>query len=200
MEKLQKILEIDYLEEGILNEAGLSRILQHTEDSFAIITAFRGNFSLAENRKRNRKLEAALKPLKAGGIKLTGHWEEAPDGVSWEDAKKTGRVEDVVEESYFIPKPSSISVEDFRAELVKLAKKFNQDAFVFDDGRNLTLVGKNGKVIDKLGSKATFGKIGQAYSTLRGRPKTNFVFEGTIDPSNNLHRQSLTLRGLSWVK
>ena len=190
--------EHGYLEEGILNEAGLSRILKHTERPFAIITAFRSNFSTKENRQRNRKLESSFKKMKAGAIKLVGHWEEAPDGMTWKEAKTQGKAEDVTEESYFVPMPQDMQYNSFREAVISLAKKFNQDAVVIGNGEEVLLVDKGNNKIGTIG-KATFGKLGQAYSTLRGHGKLPFVFEGTVGPSNNIHRMVLKERGLSWV-
>jgi hypothetical protein len=190
---------MNYLEEGILNEAGLSRVLSHAKNPFAVLTSFRDKYTLKQNRDRNKKLEGDLRSIRAGGIKLIGHWEEAPDGMDWKEAKKLGKVEDIVEESYFIPKPKDVSVEEFRENILKLVKKYDQDAAVFGDGKMVYLLFPDNSDM-KLGPKLTADKMGQAWSKVRrgsGR-KVPFVFEGTINPSNNFHRMALQRRGVKW--
>lgn len=183
------------LEEGILYEGGLARVWQHTKRPFSIITAFRNNFSLKQNRRRNSELEKFLKPIGAGAIKLTGHWEEAPDGMSWEEAKRLGLTEDVTEDSYFVPMPKDMEFEEFRDFNLKLVKKYNQDAAIIGDGKTVGLLWKDGSFTN-LGTP-TWDKFGQSYSTIRDK-KIPFIFEGTIQPSNNLHKMALKMRGISW--
>ena len=200
MKKIQDILENRHLDEGILYEAGINRVMSHaSKGPFAVITAFRGNFSLKQNRDRNKQLESEFRKIKSGGIKLIGHWEEAPDGMSWEEAKKSGRTDDIVEESYFIPMPQSMDFEEFKDAIHGMVRKFNQDAAVIGDGSKIYLLFQNGS-LDSIGSSVTAGKISQAYSKIRrgGGKKIPFVFEGTIQPSNNIHRMALQRRGVKW--
>jgi hypothetical protein len=202
MTTLKNILESadkeKWLEEGILNEAGLSRIKQHSDKPFAVITAFRNNYSLKENRKRNKQLESTLKANKAGGIKLIGHWQEGPDGMDWREAKKLGRVEDIVEESYFVPKPKDMEFEQFFTIMAKLTKKFDQDVTIISDGDDIMFLYQNGDTEKKYKS-TQFMKIDQAYSQLRNRPGVPFIFEGTMAPSSNMHRMALKERGVIWL-
>ena len=189
-------IDVDYLEEGLLNEGGMSRIVQHFTKPFAIISAFRDKYSLRENRARNRRLESDLKKLGAGGIKLIGHWLEAPDGTPWEAALASGDVNDVVEESYFVPKPKGMDREDFFLAILGLVKKYQQDAGIVGDNGRAFLLMPSGDV--KSLGKATIGRVSQAYSRLRGRPQT-FVFEGTMHPSSNAHRHLLKERSVLWI-
>ena len=45
------VMRISKITEGILVEGGLSRVLHHTSGSFAVLTAFRGEFSLAASAR-----------------------------------------------------------------------------------------------------------------------------------------------------
>jgi hypothetical protein len=189
-------LEDDDLDEGILYEAGLSRVLSHTSKPFAVITAFRDDYSLSQNRGRNSQLESVLKQLRAGGIKLIGFWQEAPDDMSYAQAKKEGKLTPVKEESYFIPMPQHLDWERFYETMKKVGKKFNQDAILLGDGKSAWLEYKGGKK-ESVGSIG-FNKMNQAYSKLRRGNQIPFVFEGTMQPSGIMHRMALQKRGVRW--
>ena len=63
----------------IISEDSLSRTLSIIQDKdFAILTAYRANFTKSENILRNRKLRAILNELHMGVHQLVGHWQEAP--------------------------------------------------------------------------------------------------------------------------
>jgi len=189
-------MKIRQISEGVLFEAGLSRLLSHTSDPFALLTAFRSNFSYKENLQRNAELERMLKRVSAGGIKVVGHWMEAPDDMPWHEAKRKGMLHDSAEESYFVPCPKGWDFEKFKGWVLTVIMEFNQDAAVISDGVSAMLLFKDGGT-DVIGSGTpTVGKIAQAYSDLGGRP---FVFEGTMRPSNNAHKMWLTRRGVGWV-
>lgn len=199
MAKLSDILTEDpeqYLEEGILSEAGLNRVIKHTDKPFAILTAFRGGRSLKDNRKENKKLEGYMKAFRMGGIKLSGVWQEAPDGMDWKEAKKLGKTEEIVESSYFIPIPKDMEYQQFENLITNLTKKLNQDAAIIGDGDQVYFIYKNGTK-EKFATKLTVNKMGQAYSKIQGK-SVPFIFEGIILPSSNIHRQAMQNRGLTW--
>lgn len=185
--------------EGVLVEAGMSRIVRHAGGrSFAVLTAFRDEFSLVENRRRNRDLEGEFRKIGAGGIKIIGHWQEAPEGMwfgSRFDELDQDQLTDVVEESYFVPIPDGVGVDEFKSWVVGVVNGFSQDAAVFSDGFAVFLIDKVGE-LTHIGKGVSVGKIQQAYSSLRGR---SFVFEGTMGPSNIAHRMLLQKRGVGWV-
>ena len=185
-------------EYGYVYEGGLSRVLQHTKNPFAIITAFRKNYSLKQNRQRNNKLESDLKKNRAGGIKLIGHWKEGPNGMEYEDAEKQGLLEAVTEESYFIPKPNDIEYEDFETLILGLTKKYKQDAAVISDGKAVYELFNTGRK-KEIGTKVTFSKMGEIYSQMRGQPSRTFMFEGSIQPINVSSRRLFRDLGLLWL-
>ena len=192
-------MKLSHLSEGVLFEAGLSRILSHSDKPFAILTAFRANFSTAENRKRNRALEARFRDIGTGGIKLIGHWLEAPEG-QWfgKDYSEIdpGQLTDVVEESYFVPlSDQRMSIEEFREWIVKTIHEFDQDAAVFSDGSAIFLIDKANDLVN-IGTGISVDKVQQAYSSIKGK---NFVFEGSMRPSGVFHRMLLRKRGIGWI-
>ena len=67
-----------------LDEASLGRIYQHVVsnpkmNSWAVITASRGELSKDENKKRNKELEADLRKMGHGFAHADGMWRECKD-------------------------------------------------------------------------------------------------------------------------
>lgn len=207
-------MKLDSINEGILFEGGLSRVLAHVQSTpFTVITAFRSDYSLADNRHRNRVLENRFREIGAGGIKLVGHWLEAPEGMWFgKDLSEINpkQLINVVEESYLVPMPSGMSVQVFKNWVVSVLAEFSQDAAVFSDERGVALIDRSGD-LTSIGSGITVDKITQAYSTMASTisaanhdstvssPRINFVFEGSIRPSGIAHRMLMKKRNVFWV-
>lgn len=161
----------------IVNETSLSRVWRHQNDfeiPFALLTAYRGEYTAKQNKARNKKLEAQVRKAGYGFFKLEGVWIEN---------EGTPEEQRVVEESLFV-----IGGKDDGGRLKGLVKgwvkEYNQDAALFrpeDNKGNAILIFKNGKE-EKLG-KLSVNKTGQAYSKLRNKNAT-FVFEHAYFPKN----------------
>ena len=176
---------------NIISEAGLSRLLFKYNDgkgTFAIITAYRNE----ENGKKltkqdkislNRKLRTELNGMKMGVYQLVGHWRECSDpDIEYDECPKNMLV-DVIERSYFVPKSDSLTDDEFEDVILKLTKKYNQDAsLLYRDGMSYLLY-RTGKK-EKKGKNISLGKIAQAYSQHVGKTNTPFVFEGIEQPSS----------------
>lgn len=167
---------------NFINEAGLSRVWQQTNDksvAYAIITAFRSERTLSQNRAENRKLTAELRKNGFGFIKLDGFWienEGTPEEI------------EVEEESFFITAPPNES-DKLKGLIRKMVKTYNQEAAVFrpaatkDGGGSggdgsAHLIKNNGSEV-QIG-KPTFSKVGSIYSRMRGRASKTFVFERAV--------------------
>jgi len=64
-----------------LNEASLGRVYQHVVSNpkmknWGVVTASRGELSKAENKKRNKELEADLRKMGYGFVHVDGMWQE----------------------------------------------------------------------------------------------------------------------------
>ena len=159
-----------------LNEAGINRYLNHMQKGdFAIMTASRNEYTPKQNKARNKKLGEILQKQKAGYLDLIGHWEEIKQGKEQEKV-------DVTEHSLLIPKPKSMSFENFLKFIIRLGLFTKQDAVLIgkEGLANLYFLDiPNKKVADikRLG-KVNFQKINQAYSQIRKKPDATFVFEG----------------------
>jgi len=157
-----------------ISEASLGRVYQHMtkqgSESFAIITAFRGGFTYKQNLSRNKQLESGVRSLGLGFFKQKGYWNECEDpNIEYKDCP-ADKIKPVIELSLFIP---NIKFKD----AVKLGKKFDQDAIVYqgtETNDKVELISKSGSSIMKLGKFAP-NKVSQAYSKVKGR---SYVFEG----------------------
>ena len=157
-----------------IHEASIKRLEKHIQQdaskSFAILTGFRGSNTKKQNLSNNKKLGLAIRSLRLGYFKLDGHWGECSDEtIEYNDCPEEKKSQ-VREPSYFVPNLS-------KDQAVKLAKKFQQDAIVYqgpETDNKIELISKSGATIEKLG-KFTPNKVAQAFSKIKGK---SFVFEG----------------------
>lgn len=191
----------------MVNEAGLSRLLQRISGKeFGIASAYRGGNTRKENQRRKGILLTQLNSAKMGGYVLIGHWQEAPDGIDYQDAAPD-QLSDTVEESVLYIKPDEMSDQEFIQFNVDIANKFNQDAVIVGlDGideaisdMGVYLYYKDGSR-DKIGNRVTLGKISQAYSQMKHKPNVPFVFEGTLHPTNNIGKQVFKVRNILYAR
>jgi len=164
-----KICDLKPVDRVEVNESSLNRIWQHVNreetQSWAILTSWRNENTPEENKADFRDLQAHLKRLDLGFIKLDGHGQE--------EDPATGDVKIVSEPSLFIP---NIDLEDARL----LMKKYEQYGMVYSGPEvsdRIMLITKDGDRTD-IGSFHPH-KIAQFYATIKGK---SFVFEG-IDTS-----------------
>lgn len=164
-----------------LDEVSLGRIYQHVVsnpkmNSWAVITASRGELTAAENKQRNKELENDLRKMGLGFAHADGMWRECKDQtIEYKNCPEELRVP-TEEKVLFIP---NISKENAKA----LGKKWNQDSVLFADGE----ARKNGEatfIDSKSGEefnigKFSAGKIAQGYTKLKGNKV--FTFEPKKD-------------------
>lgn len=168
----------------LIVETNLSRLHQHTKESnIGVISAFRGEFDLKQNKKRNQELMSAIRSAGFGYIPVAGHYIEN-QGSSDE--------RDVIEDSFII-----ISNKDDQGKLkkflMKMGVKFNQDSVLYKPATldNAILIGTASGRYPGLGVESDVGKfhpqrMGKFYSQLRNG-KT-FVFESVELVENLLSR------------
>ena len=163
-EKLNQLNEFYKESEiGMLSEAQLSRILSKIDSGvdFAIISGCRYMNSKAENAKRNNQLLKDLRNMygskKFGAYKLVGHWKECSEEISDEESKdlkfdeyrklcisKGGHLIDALESSWFITIPEGAYNKTFDI-LLKLAKKYEQNAFIARNNGKISVYSKTGE-------------------------------------------------------
>ena len=154
--------------------ASIGRIWQLVQDldsrHFAILSAYRNGLSGAENKSRQKKLEASLRQNGFGFVKLIGHWRECQDdSIDYQDCPEDLLV-DVTEPSLFV---YGINLADAQ----RIIRPFNQDAIVYggpEVGNRTALVFRNG-LYEPLGAFSPKA-IGQAFSTLARRKNRGFHF------------------------
>lgn len=179
----------------VVCEGSLSRMLTQSKQPFGILTAYRGNLTKEQNILRNRNLRSSLNANKMGAYQLVGHYQEQINqNIPFEQSDRRN-LRDVVERSYFVPKPPNVQQEEFDKIILSLASEFEQDSVILSDGELVRLVFTSGDSID-LGSKITANKIGQAYSQHIRKMNVPFVFEGFESPVSNMGRLGYSKLGL----
>lgn len=111
-----------------INESSLSRIWKHIigDNTFGILSAFFVSKDKEENESNHLSLKKDVRGLGYGFIEMKG-------GYTYE----TGEITE--EKSLFIPKIS-------KNEITKLAKKYNQESFIFKNEEGFYLINtKTGK-------------------------------------------------------
>lgn len=167
-----------------LHESSLSRIWQHSQDSnMGMITAYRGEFDIKQNEKRNKELTANIRDEGFGYIPVTGFYIE---NQGQEDEKK-------VQEKSFVVISSPDDGGRLRNFLIRMGIKYNQDSVLYKDHASdkAKLIGTTagrwpGKNVEVEVGKFTAQKIGQFYTKMKGH--RTFVFESVIPPENLMSR------------
>lgn len=184
---------------NLISEAGLSRMLSQikSDQEFAIITAYRGNYSKEQNISRNRDLRSELNKKRMGPYQLVGHWQECQDSsYDYKNCPKN-LLKDVIERSYLVVRPRDMSSEEFREFVVSMLQKFEQDGAVHRSGNDINILQKTGESF-KIGSGMSIGKIAQGYSQHVKKTNVPFTFEGVEVPSTNIGRRLFQEAGLSY--
>ena len=141
-----------------INESSWGRLYQHIQegDAIGIITAFRGNLSLADNRRRNKQLENMIRALHFGFNKIEGHYVEDENG-------------DVAEETFVI-----YSDPERQEELEKLLDEamtaFNQDSYIYIADGKAELVFRSGEAMDLGDFRPSPSSLGRIYSKIKRTP------------------------------
>lgn len=194
---------------NLISEDSLNRTLSVINNkTFAIISAYRQDFKKEENIIRNRKLRSILNSKQMGVHQLVGHWLEAPKGKAW-DKVPSNELNDVIERSYLVAKPNSMTNKKFTDLIISCLTIDNetQDAalihFVLDE-TNLPnqddkyyCIDSNG-ILFKVGDKLTIGQIGKAYSQHVKKTSLPFKFEGLEIPSSISGRYMFSENNICW--
>jgi hypothetical protein len=155
-----------------INETKLARVWQHwtnPERAAALLTAFRGEYDLSENLKRNRALAADIRAAGYGFVFVEGHWIEN---------QGTNNERNVEEDSLLVNAPAA-DFSKFRDTILQLGAKFEQEAVIIKSPSGDSNLYVNGASVQDLGQLHP-EKMGQAYTQLRRSKKNTgktFVFD-----------------------
>ena len=156
----------------LINESTLSRVWQHSQNDetvFAILTAFRGEYTREDNLKRNASLAADVRGMGYGFFYLDGYWIE---NQGTDDEKH------VSEDSLFVIGKATDT--NFAKNIHELGNKYDQEAVVVKDESGVELIFKDGSKVD-IGSIKP-GQLGDIYSKIRKRGKNaTFIFKEERD-------------------
>ena len=163
-----------------LDEASMGRIYQHIvsnpkTNSWAVITASRGENSPAENAKRNKDLENDLRKMGLGFVHADGMWRECKNqSIEYKDCPEELKVPSE-EKVLFIPNIP-------KDKAVALGKKYQQDSVLYADeetkakGEATFIDSKSGEEFNI--GKFTPGKVAQGYTKMKGDKVFTFLQPG----------------------
>ena len=172
-----------------LAEASLNRIYQKTKKhAVGAVTAFRGEFTKAQNKERNKKVLAYLLDKGYSVIKVKGSYIE---NYGKDDEREVG------EESFFVAN-HEVEGDDkgqLEKDLAKLGRLYDQDSILsIPHGKKGYLLGtsKRSNAFPDYGQKFAVGKPvfgdakGEFFSRVRGR---KFAFESyeVVERPDNRH-------------
>jgi hypothetical protein len=130
----------------LLKESSLSRVWGHIKGdrSFAVVSAFRGEFTPVENEHRHAELKKMVRGMGLGFIEQkSGYTYTSPD------TGEEGRVE---EKSVFIPNCNL-------KQALQLGKHFRQESVIYKDANRFDLIDTSGSVIMRFSRKDEDGVI-----------------------------------------
>ena len=190
---------------------------------FAIISAFRNQYSRKANLQRSAQLLRAINQEldRPGAYKLIGYWaEKDPSAVdlSYKEALQRRLVADPSkEESFLIVKPTEMAYEDFESSMLRLGRATDmglaprgdprqepkgedeqdtQDSILICDGKAVYLANPRDLTKFQIGTGFAASVIAKAYSRMRDKPEVPFVFAGTQQPGDNGGRYLMVHLGL----
>lgn len=178
------------LKELQLHEMNLGRLWQHNEKSnWGMITSFRGDKSLQDNKKTNSQLEREIRVQNFGFVKVIGHYIE---NLGSSDERK------VREESYIVIS-SPADKGKLKTFLIKQGQKYNQDTVLYKEpGKNPILIGTNHNSWLGLGKTHQLGswhpnKLSSIYTQMTGHSSFTFDFAETTSEMYELTKDNQDL-------
>ena len=160
------------------------------DNEFAILTAFRDEFSKKQNLSRNKILASKLKSEGYGYFYVDGYWVE--------NKGKDNEVK-VSEDSIFVI--NNDNKPEFFDLIIKLGKTYNQDGVFIKNKNGAKVYNQSGNVVFDAG-KFNPNKTGEFYTKLRTSKKSNprtFMFEGIRLGLTNMGKY-IQLKENKWIR
>lgn len=189
------------------NDSSFARVCSNkVNNAYAIITAYRyqdneGNFlSKNDNNQRNLILRGILCSAKMRVYQLVGHWQETPADIDSDEARTLGLLNDSVEKSYLVHKPSDMSIDEF-VSFVKYCMTIDgmtQDACVIHIDKYYLL--HNDGSLKVLGKNVPLNKISQVFSESVLKAGIPFIFDGFSRPNGNMDKLAFEKSGISYFR
>lgn len=142
-------------------------------EPWAILTAFQSGDTLANNRARNRDVKAQLERSGVSCYVLVGHWLEAPEDLTYEEARHGNKLIRIREEALFCrPGQSDVPI----AEVARRATRASQQlASIVSDGQVVWIQAVDGHVWP-VGADINVQDLESAYRKMRGQRAHPFEF------------------------
>jgi len=210
------------IKEGIqlIYAGGIYRVIQiGNKKPYAAITAFRKEYSLEENRKRNKKLLESIKSMGLNTYSLIGFFKECPTNKPNCSDNEKIKVE---EESFFVPyREDALSLKKFIENLTKLGKTFGQDSVLIGLPSSYSYEKEELEIFNyklktgyhyyltpsaieaNIGKKVTPKKL-EDYGSIAIDPKKDrkieWLITGVKHPINVMSRMKFKAQGLTWCE
>lgn len=167
-----------------LHESSLSRIYQHSKESnMGMITAYRGQFSVQQNEKRNSQLISDIRSAGFGYVPVEGHYVENPG---------TPEEQKVTEKSFLVISSANDSGR-LKFFLQRSGIKYDQDSVLYKDAASdeAILIGTASGRWPGLNTEVNVGKwtankISAYYTRMKGH--RTFTFESVEAPEGLMSR------------
>jgi len=162
----------------MLHESSLSRIYQHSQESnMGMITAYRGQYPVEQNEKRNSQLVSDIRSAGFGYVSVTGFYVENPGTP--EERK--------VREKSFLVISSANDSGRLKHFLMRSGVKYDQDSVLYKDASrdDAILIGTASGRWPGLNTEVSVGKwsankVGSYYTQMKGH--RTFTFESVEEP------------------
>ena len=167
-----------------LHESSLSRIHQHTKESnIGMLTAYRGQYSVQQNEKRNSDLISDIRSAGFGYVPVTGFYIENPG---------TPEQQKVIEKSFLVISSANDSGR-LKFFLKKSGAKYDQDSVLYKEAssEDAILIGTTSGRWPGMNTEINVGKwkpnsIGSYYTKMKGH--RTFTFESVQAPEGLMSR------------
>ncbi len=184
---------------GMLVENGLTRILNYISDKQLIVVS-------GYNIPVEGDIPGPTKwiPVKLNknddmfGTVFIGLWQKTGDSINHQDATPD-QLANIVESCIMFIKPEATDEATFKELAITLCVKYNHDSVLLRNEHGIHVLSKDGSTDKVATGPFTFDKLGEAYSKLRRKPSSSFIFEGTIQPINNISAYAFRLARLSYI-
>lgn len=177
-------MKVSGFKDNLLHESSLSRIHQHSKESnLGMITAFRGQYDVSTNEKRNRNLISDIRGAGFGYVMVTGYYTENPGTEN----------EQKVKEQSFLVISNANDGGRLKTFLKTAGEKYDQDSVLYKDAstEEAILIGTAtgrwpGMNTEVRAGKWQPNKIGTYYTQMRGH--RTFAFESVEVPEGLMSR------------
>lgn len=195
----KKLGTFQKIEEG----QSLSRVWKHSKNGFAMLSAFRNEYSEKENLNRHEKLKKELRKFDLGFFEVDRVYQDESEMINGK-FNPAGKVDN--ELSLFVPfREELYSFEEFEDIIMDAGYKYTQDSVLISEPESLggkaKLIFRDGREV-YIGTNIGLDKTSDMFSALRkgSHRGRSFVVEslGMRKPSSFYEAHELKAEGIKF--